>query len=107
MIKFLFAFLALNLLPYTTVYAAEIRGDLSLQGFLFVSNPAWQNQGDQSASVAANVEFFHDFHNNLSLTIEGFYRIDSQDNERSHGDLRMAEFLYYTDNFEIDRKSVV
>ncbi len=101
MIRLLFAFLILTLLPYSHLYAAEIGGDLSLEGFLFLSDPAWPHQEMQSASVAANVEFFHDFQNNLSFTIEGFYRLDSQDKERSHGDLRLAEFLYYTDNFEI------
>lgn len=80
---------------------AELRGDLSLEGFLFLSNPAWDEQENQSASVAGNIEFFHDFQNNLSFTLEGFYRLDSQDKERSHGDLRLAQFLYYTDNFEI------
>ncbi len=84
-----------------TANAAELRGDFSLEGFLFLSNPAWQHQENQSASVAGNVEFFHDLQNNLSFTLEGFYRLDSQDKERTHGDLRLAEFLYYTDNFEI------
>lgn len=99
--KVLFALLALTLLPYSHLCAAEVSGDLSLEGFLFLSDPAWPHQENQSASIAANVEYFHNFQSNLSLTIEGFYRLDSQDKERSHGDLRLAEFLYYTDTFEI------
>ena len=83
------------------VTAAEINADLSLEGFLFLSNPAWPEQKDYSVSTAANVEFFHDFQNNLSFTVKGFYRLDNQDKERSHGDLRQAEFLFYTDDFEI------
>lgn len=86
---------------FKTVNAAELRGDISLESFVFLSNPAWQQQENQSASIAGNIEFFHDFQNNLSFTLESFYRLDSQDKERSHGDLRLAEFLYYTDNFEI------
>lgn len=80
---------------------AELRGDLSLESFLFLSNPAWQHQENQSTSVAGNIEFFHGFQNNLSFTLKSFYRLDSQDDKRSHGDLRLAEFLYYTDDFEI------
>lgn len=99
--KVLFVFLALTLLPSTYSSAAEISGDLSLEGFLFLSEPAWPDQEKQSASVAANVEYYHEFQDNLSLTIEAFYRLDSQDKERSHGDLRLTEFLYYTDSFEI------
>jgi hypothetical protein len=85
----------------TPANGAEIRGDISLEGFFFLSNPAWEHQENQSASIAGNIEFFHDFQDSLSFTLEGFYRLDSQDKERSHGDLRLAEFLYYTDNFEI------
>lgn len=81
--------------------AIELRGDLSLQGFLFLSDPAWKGQEDHSASIAGNIEFYHDFQNTLSFTLEGFYRQDSQDRERSHGDLRLAEFLYYNEHVEI------
>jgi hypothetical protein len=99
--KLLLPFFAFALLQYTQLFAVEINGDLSLEGFLFLSDPAWHHQEMQSVSISANVEYFHDFKNNLSLTLEGFYRLDSQDKERTHGDLRLAEFLYYTDNFEI------
>ena len=102
----LWLFLTVLLLSYTTVIsspvdAAEINADISLEGFLFLSNPAWPGQEDYSVSTAANVEFYHDFQNNLSFTVKGFYRLDNQDKERTHGDLRQAEFLYYTDDFEI------
>ncbi len=97
----LFFFLILNSLVCHQAKAIEISGDVSLEGFLFLSDPAWQHQGNQSASVAASVELYHEFKNNLSLTIDAFYRLDSQDKERSHGDLRQAEFLYYTNSFEI------
>jgi hypothetical protein len=33
--------------------------------------------------------------------MELFYRIDSEDKERTHGDLRVAELLYFNDNLEI------
>lgn len=81
--------------------AFDLSGDVSVEGSVFLSDPAWPHQENQSASVAANLEFFHDFQNNLSLTIEGFYRHDSQDQKRSHGDLRLGELLFYTNSFEI------
>jgi len=100
-VSWFLAFFFLNLLSCYSVRAAEINGELSLEGFLFLSDPAWQHQEKQSASVAATVEFYHEFEPNLSITFDGFYRLDSQDKERSHGDLRQAELLYYTDIFEI------
>jgi len=95
-----FSFFCLYILFYQPVGAAEINGELALEGFLFLCNPAWQHQEKQSVSLAATVELYHDFEDNLSLTVNGFYRQDSQDKERSHGDIRQAEFLYFTDDFE-------
>jgi len=84
-----------------TVQATELRGDISLEGFLFFSDGAWDDQEKQSVSMAANIEIYHEFLSNLTFTLTGFYRQDSQDNKRSHGDLRLAELLYYTDNYEL------
>lgn len=82
-------------------YSFELRGNLSLEGFVFTSDPAFEHQENQSVSTALSMEFYHEFLPHLSFTGEGFYRLDSQDEERSHGDVRLAEFLYYTDTFEI------
>ena len=79
----------------------ELSGDLSLEGRLFLSDPAWPGQKDSSLSAAANVELYQTFRDNLSFTLRGFFRIDNQDKERTHGDLRLAELLYYNDSFEL------
>lgn len=79
----------------------ECNGDMALEGRLFLSDPAWAEQEDSSLSAAANIELYHAFPGNLSLTLKGFYRVDSQDEERTHGDLRLAELLYYNDYFEL------
>ncbi len=79
----------------------EAKGDLSLQGFLFLENGAWPHQANQSASLAGNLELYHEILAGFQFTLEAFYRIDSEDEERSHGDLRLAEFLYFTDNWEL------
>jgi hypothetical protein len=79
----------------------ELSGDLSGEGFLFLENGAWPQQENQSVSVAANIEIYHDILDNLSFTLEAFYRLDSVDDERSHGDLRLAELLYFTDSWEL------
>jgi hypothetical protein len=81
--------------------AFEVNGDLSVQGLLFLEENAWPHQKNQSASVAGNVELYHKMLDTVHFTLEAFYRIDGADEERSHGDLRLAEFLYFTDNWEI------
>ena len=79
----------------------EINGDLSAEGFLFLENGAWPQQENQSVSVAGNIEFYDDILDNMSFTLEAFYRLDSIDDERSHGDLRLGELLYFTDSWEV------
>ena len=79
----------------------EIDGDLSAEGFLFLQNGAWPQQENQSASIAGNVEIYHDILDTLSFTLEAFYRLDSVDEERSHGDIRLGELLYFTDSWEV------
>ena len=79
----------------------EMKGDIALEGFWFSDNGVSSMQNNQAVSVAGNVEFFHDITDNMSFTLEGFYRLDSEDTERSHGDLRLAELLYYTNSWEV------
>lgn len=93
-------FLSLLLLP-SSVLGFKARGDFSAQGFLFPENGAWPQQENQSASVAGNLQLYHETADNFRFTVEAFYRIDSGDRERSHGDLRLAEVLCFNDNWEI------
>ncbi len=81
--------------------AVELKGDISFEGFYFPENSAFSMQTEQAVSFAGNVEFFQDITDNMSFTLEGFYRLDSEDSERSHGDLRLAELLYFTDLWEV------
>jgi len=60
----------------------EWKGDLSTDGFFFPENGASPHQDNQSLSVAANFEVYHDIRENLSFTLEAFYRLDSEDSER-------------------------
>jgi len=79
----------------------ELKEDLAVEGLLFAENGAYPGQRNQSASVAGNIELYHDFTDNFSVNLKGFCRLDSEDDERSHGDIRLAEFLYYTDSWEL------
>lgn len=72
-----------------------------MQGFFFTENGAWAYQENQSVSVAGNFELHHNILDNFQFSLEAFYRIDENDRERTQGDLRLAEFLYFTDNWEL------
>jgi hypothetical protein len=93
--------IALLLLLSSNAQSFEVDGEISVQGFLFFENGAWSHQENQSVSGAVTVKMYHEIHDTFHLSLEAFYRIDSEDRERSHGDLRLAEALYFTDNWEV------
>jgi hypothetical protein len=95
------SFLCFLLLFQSNAQAFEADAELSVQSFLFLENGAWPHQEDYSASAAVNLEIYHEVLDNFHISMEAFYRIDSEDKERTHGDLRVAEFLYFNDNLEI------
>ncbi len=79
----------------------EVNGEVSVQGLIFLENGAWPHQANQVLSGAGRIQLFHELQENLHLSLEAFQRIDSEDTERSHGDLRLAEAIYFTDAMEI------
>lgn len=93
--------LAILLFSCAPLAALEANGELSVEGFVFFDDPAWPQQGDHSASLAASIELYQSITDSFQFSLEAMYRYDSLDSERSHGDLRLAEFLYFTDLWEI------
>jgi hypothetical protein len=93
--------LAFLLLSCNPLAAFEANGNVSLEGFIFLDDPAWPQQKDQSASLAASIELYQSITDSFQFTLEAMYRLDSMDPERTHGDVRLAEFLYFTDLWEI------
>ena len=89
------------LLLHSHALAIETKGDISVQGVLFFEEGAWEQQHQRSASATVNLELHQDITDNFQFTMEAFYRADSEDSKRTHGDLRLAEFLYFTDYWEI------
>lgn len=81
--------------------ALETDIELSVQGFLFTQSGAWPHQRNQAISGAGTIKLYHEIQENLQLSLEAFYRLDSEDEERSHGDLRLAEALFFTDDWEL------
>ncbi|WP_446011554.1 hypothetical protein [Candidatus Electrothrix sp.] len=74
--------------------AFELNGSIALEGQYFLEEPGFLNQEEHTASVAAKAEFYHSFSTGVSLVFKPFVRLDSNADERSHWDIREANFLY-------------
>ncbi|MBW1792216.1 MAG: hypothetical protein JRJ14_08175, partial [Deltaproteobacteria bacterium] len=81
--------------------ATEFTGDIALEGRAFLASPAYPEQRHHSASFAVNAEVYHELSSGSSFIFKPFFRVDSADSERTHGDIREANFLYLADTWEM------
>lgn len=95
-----FLLLLLLLLPFQTT-AIELRTTLGLETRLFFHEPAYDEQKDANASGSLNMELYHQFDSRSSFTVKPFYRIDSNDSTRTHGDLRVCSYLYLAERWQV------
>lgn len=80
---------------------AELLGYVGAQLRWFPETAADPRQGDEAVSLVIAPEWFTQFNdNNDSINIKAFYRYDSMDDERTHGDLRELYWLHVGDDWE-------
>jgi len=81
----------------------EISGKLAIEERYFFSAPQFANQLDNSqVSILAEPELYWSWNGgNDSVTFKPFYRLDSQDDERTHGDIRELSYIHAADDWEI------
>ena len=79
----------------------ELSGYVALEGRFFPQESLFPDQQDQSGSVAAQPEFYHERKGGSSFTMVPFLRLDSADPERTHFDLREGFFLWVAEDFEL------
>ncbi len=89
------------LLPAASAYAVDVQGWLSTEGSLFTEAPAYGEQHRNNGSLAMDMKGYHAFATGSSITVEPFYRLDSSDPNRTHGDLRIGNFLYVADQWQV------
>ena len=85
-----------------TSFLDDISGNISLEGTFFPSDPAFQNQsksGGVSLSVSPEYKYRSD-DDNARFTFAPFYRWDSEDEERTHGDIRQLDYVLAKDDWE-------
>lgn len=66
----------------------ELTGYIDVEGRYFMDPPRLAQQEKHNVSVALQPEYYHVWENGNTLTVAPFFRYDSADNERSHGDIR-------------------
>lgn len=85
----------------STANAVEFAGQINLEHRQFISD-GLQGQSNEQTSLVAQPELYWElFGGEASFTFTPFYRYDSLDNERSHGDIREALYLTYWDDYEL------
>ena len=95
-----FALLSIFVLSNTT-FANEWSGYIAAEARLFPNDPAFPDQKNQSASLAAQPEYYYEWEEGRSLTFVPFLRLDTADSERTHFDLRELFGLWVFDGGEL------
>lgn len=76
-------------------------GRLELEQRLFQSGQETDEINISQSSARLELEFFKDWNEGKDqITVEPFIRIDAEDSERSHADLRQFLWTHYEDNYE-------
>jgi len=82
-------------------FAAAWTGQVSIETRLFTESAAYAGQHNDNISVSIQPEFYHAFGSSKeSFTFVPYVRIDQNDNERSHADIRELTWVKVIDNFE-------
>ena len=70
----------------TDAHAVDWRGNISSELTYFPETSVGLDNWKSRASIAADIEIFHDFNDNVTLTVHPFARYDQRDDERTHTD---------------------
>lgn len=92
---------ALSSVLSSSAFALELGGQVNLEHRQFVEKGAQGQQRQQSSIVVKPELYWSLMDGEASFTLTPFYRWDSLDKERSHGDIREALFLTYWDDYEL------
>ncbi|MEB8433825.1 hypothetical protein OO007_16420 [Cocleimonas sp. KMM 6892] len=86
----------------STVTAAELSGNVAVEGRLFTTDPAYEKQTESGGvSLSFLPEFKHKWDNeDQQFTFTPFYRWDENDDERTHGDIRQLDYLVSKGDWE-------
>jgi len=82
--------------------AVELSGFVGAQVRWFYEDPVGERQADLPVSLNAEPEWYTDWNNRRdSFVFKPYLRLDSEDSERSHFDIREAYWLHVFDGWEL------
>jgi hypothetical protein len=84
----------------TVTNAQEISGYVETEGRAFSSGSLYPEQKRNNFSLAAQLEFYHEFNYNSILTFTPFARYDLSDSRRNHFDIRELSYMLFGDTWE-------
>lgn len=81
----------------------EVSGKVAVEERYFFETNQYDNQFPHSqTSILVEPEFYWGWNNgDDTVTFKPFYRLDDQDSERSHGDIRELSYIHASDNWEL------
>lgn len=80
--------------------ANELSGYIESEIQYFPNDARHPGQKQNTASLAIQPEYYHEWENNLSIVVVPFARVDSADSERTHFDVRELNLLWVGDSLE-------
>ena len=82
--------------------AAEWSGNVEAQWRVFTESAQNSTQPNSNLSVSGETEFYHELGDgDNTVLVTPFVRVDENDEERTHADLREAAWFAYADEFEL------
>ncbi|NOH81615.1 hypothetical protein F0231_17915 [Vibrio sp. RE86] len=81
-------------------HSFELAGQVNVEHRQFFSS-GLQGQDKGQTSLVIQPELYWQLGDSSDFTFTPFYRLDSLDDERSHGDIREALYLTYWDDYEL------
>ena len=93
---------AIYLILPLMVAAYELSGYNAVEGRYFLHDSPFSEPENTDLSFVLAPEFYHQWDDgNQSLLVSPYFRLDSEDNERTHIDLRELIWLKATDDWEL------
>lgn len=92
---------SISLFASSSVLADGFSGNIGIEGRFFPNDPAHAGQADNSYSISLQPEYRKRWDNGRKkFTFVPFYRWDSEDDERTHGDIRELDFVMAQGDWE-------
>lgn len=83
------------------VFSIEIQGDIAVEARLFSEEPLYEDQHRNSGSLSLNLEGFEQITDTVEFNFKTFLRYDSADSTRTYADLRLFNFLYAKESYQL------